>query len=415
MSFSPQQPRRPPRRPQRTPSTDYVFSPSSPAAFSPVQSGATTPSRVYSPYTPYSPSSSPRPVPPPTSHSPAPIPVASPQPRFPFVDEPPTPRSHHRHEWSDEILPVPTPRSGYREPSPARHRVHGPQTRKISSPKPVNYPPSPSVYSQGHARVSSHDASAYGTYDSMESTTKLVVHPQKMTEVPLSPDPRQSLPIPSPPPALASKSRFSTVTEVGVTEGPTASPKRSFVHKAQWTLIPTLTVTTAVVAIVMGHSLGLYGGLKLGGTIDTSSDSHPTWPSNLNLIPSWLLLAAGFLSCCTTLIVWGFSLRRRFMKPVDWLEGFRLGAGFFFIAGWAAACAVFKVLEQSSRGDSLGHWACQHQDVDIMGVHDYWRTCTEQNVGFALGIVSVVIEILLIICFFVRRSEKEDVNEKVKG
>ncbi|KAK8161094.1 hypothetical protein BKA80DRAFT_112098 [Phyllosticta citrichinensis] len=249
----------------------------------------------------------------------------------------------------------------------------------------------------------------------MESTTTLVVHPQKMQEVPLSPDPRQSPPIPSLPPALASKSRFSTVTEVGITEGPVVPKKRSWVHMAQWTLIPALTVTTAVVAIVIGHSLGLYGGLKLGGTIDTSSDAHPTWPSNLNLIPSWLLLAAGFLSCCTTLVVWGFSLRRRFMKPVGWLEGFRIGAGFFFIAGWAAACAIFKVLEHTSSGDSLGYWACQNQDVDIVGVHDYWRTCTEQNVGFSLGIVSAVIEILLIICYFLRRSAKGDVNEKVKG
>ncbi|KAK8211832.1 hypothetical protein IWZ01DRAFT_247767 [Phyllosticta capitalensis] len=461
MSFSPQQPRRPPRRPERTPSTDYVFSPSSPAAFtqSPRPGASPAYSRpVYSPA--FSPeprqsraspafSPSPRPVPSPAPYSPISSPRQTPQPRFPFIDEESTPRSQPSprprpppQEWiNPEPLPAPSPRSAYREASPARHRGNahgGPPLRQISSPKSViNCPPSPSVYSssQGHARVSSHDASVasvpygssygsnYDPYDaSMESTTTLVVHAQpheKMSDVPLSPDPRASPPVASPPPAVASKSRFSTVTEVGVSDdsSPATPPKRSWVHTAQWILIPSLTVTTAVVAIVIGHSLGLYGGLKLGGSIDTSSNAHPTWPSNLNLLPSWLLLGVGAASCLTTLVVWGFSLRRRFMKPVGWLEGFRIGAGVFFVAAWAAVCAIFKVFEQHKGDESLGYWACAHQGEDIMGVHDYWRTCTEQNVGFALGIASAAIELLLMVCFFVRRSQKGDdvVGEKMKA
>ncbi|KKY15922.1 hypothetical protein UCDDS831_g07405 [Diplodia seriata] len=158
-----------------------------------------------------------------------------------------------------------------------------------------------------------------------------------------------------------------------------------------------ILVMSAAVAILMGHSLSLYGGLKVDGTIDNTVGTHPVWPSELRLLPSWLLLAVGFTSFCCSIIVWGLSLRERFMKPVKRLAGTRVGMGIFFVGAWIAALAVYKLFEAGQGGQSLSGYACEHKSDNITGAYEIAR-----NVGFALAIASAILELALIGCFAMR-------------
>ncbi|KAF2143931.1 uncharacterized protein K452DRAFT_285973 [Aplosporella prunicola CBS 121167] len=184
-----------------------------------------------------------------------------------------------------------------------------------------------------------------------------------------------------------------------------AEPKTHLATPIHWTLVLKWVIgglnliLSASAAIVVGHSLSLYGGEKLARTIDVQNSNRPTWPSGLNLIPSWLLLAVAFVSTCCSVMTTGLALRRRFIKPVTWLEGFRLGVGIFFIGAWIASLIVFKLFETADSGDSLGRWACDNASDKVRGKKDYNRVCTEQDAGFALAVVNVVLEALLIACF----------------
>ncbi|KAL1642614.1 hypothetical protein SLS58_005384 [Diplodia intermedia] len=163
-----------------------------------------------------------------------------------------------------------------------------------------------------------------------------------------------------------------------------------------------ILVMSGAVAILMGHSLSLYGGLKVDGTIDNTVGTHPVWPSELRLLPSWLLLAVGFTSFCCSIIVWGLSLRERFMKPVKRLAGTRVGMGVFFVGAWVASLAVYKLFEAGSGGESLSGYACAHKSDNVIGAYEIARVCTEQNVDFALAIASAILELALIGCFAMR-------------
>ncbi|GME62327.1 ph domain-like protein [Neofusicoccum parvum] len=159
---------------------------------------------------------------------------------------------------------------------------------------------------------------------------------------------------------------------------------------------------SGAVAILMGHSLSLYGGLKVAGTIDYSVATHPVWPSDLSLLPTWLLLAVGFCSFCCSIVVWGLSLRERFMKPVKRLAGVRIGMGIFFVGAWIGALVVYKLFETGDDGDSLGKYSCDHKSDDVVGGFEIARVCTEQSVGFGLAITSAILEIALIAAFAMR-------------
>ncbi|EKG09692.1 hypothetical protein MPH_13214 [Macrophomina phaseolina MS6] len=189
----------------------------------------------------------------------------------------------------------------------------------------------------------------------------------------------------------------------------------------------------------MGHSLSLYGGLKVGGTVDNTVSTHAVWPSDVNLLPTWLLLGCGFASFCSSIVVWGLSLRQTFMKPVKRLAGTRVAMGIVFVGAWIASLVVYKLFETGDGGDSLGKYACDHQGEKVVGQFEVARVCTEQvssrmrclsgewlltytqTTGFGLAILSAILEIALIACFALRSltGEKDGtldyLNEKSSG
>lgn len=213
-----------------------------------------------------------------------------------------------------------------------------------------------------------------------------------------------------------------------------ASDMGTWPRLAQWTLLPLILVMSGAVTILLGHSLSLYGGLKIAGTIDYSVSTHPVWPSDLSLLPTWMLLAVGFTSFCCSIIMWGYSLRVRFMKPVSWVPNFRFCAGVFFVAAWIGSLVVYKLFEARGEG-SLESYACKHKADNIVGVEEIARVCTEQvsffytlflwglllidelqSTGFGLAITTAILEIGLIVCFVMRRKNEADtLSEKQLG
>lgn len=226
---------------------------------------------------------------------------------------------------------------------------------------------------------------------------------------PAAPNPNRPPTLPPPPanlPPPTTRSRFSDVSEANAAAVSrfASLEKNSWPRVVQWTLLPLILVISGAVAILMGHSLSLYGGLKIGGTVDNTVDTHAVWPGNINLLATWLLLGCGFASFCSSIIVWGLSLRQRFMKPVKRLTGTRLGMGIVFVGAWIASLVVYKLFETGAGGDSLGKYACDHKGDNVLGAFEIARVCTEQTVGFALAIVSAALEIALIACFAMRAT-----------
>ncbi|OJD40301.1 ph domain-like protein [Diplodia corticola] len=420
MSYS--QPYRPrPQRPDRTPSTDNAipFPPGAPTAapYSPQQ----YPPQPYSPQ-PYSPQPYSQPY--------------SPQPRIPFSPESPRPGSSASHRPRPGPGPyqypsrtgTASPQQAYRPPtassyrsntygSPAPASPHRPdyQRSAATSPRLDNRPGTASSSRSPHPSFgpqqpfSSPGFANDGTPSPLsQATTQVDLHDVALgppQEAPKQLDRPPTLP-PAPPgvPAPTTHSRFSDASAANALAASRfRSPDQySWPRMAQWTLLPLILMISGAVAILMGHSLSLYGGLKVDGTIDNTVSTHPVWPSDLSLLPSWLLLAVGFTSFCCSIIVWGLSLRERFMKPVKRLAGVRVGMGIFFVGAWIAALAVYKLFETGAGGDSLSAYACEHASDNVTGASEIARVCTEQNAGFALAIASAILELALIGCFAIR-------------
>ncbi|KAK0640464.1 hypothetical protein DIS24_g9326 [Lasiodiplodia hormozganensis] len=422
MSYSqPYQPR--PQRPDRTPSTNNVipYPPGAPAVqqprfpFSSPESprpGSSVSQRSYS-----------RPGPAPHQYPPR-SGTASPQQPF----RPGTASSSRSHTYASPASPHP-PRPDYqRSVTSPRSSDYRSSDYRSSDYRTSDYRPVPSS-SPAPRSPQPPFSPGYGYQDGTRSPLSQATTQVELHDVSLAPGPGPSAPtpttnhqpdrpptIPPPPagvPAPTTHSRFSDASQANAAAarnfktdsrgglGP-APDANSWPRLAQWTVLPLIVIISAAEAIVMGHSLSLYGGLKVGGTVDNTVSTHPVWPSDLSLLPTWLLLAVGFTSFCASIVVWGLSLRARLMKPVKRLAGWRVGLGIFFVGAWIAALAVYKLFEAGAGGQSLSGWACEHQGDGVTGKEEIAAVCTEQNAGFALSIVSAILELALIGCFAVR-------------
>ncbi|KAH7050054.1 hypothetical protein B0J12DRAFT_86671 [Macrophomina phaseolina] len=430
------QPYRPrPRRPERTPSTNDVipFPPSAPAAAGafPVGTFQSQPLQ---------------------------------QPRIPFASESPRPGSSGSQRSQPRGIPGPGP---YQYPSrpgtSSSQRQDDPRPRTASSSRsnfgpgvasprradPYSGTPSPSrpeyrpgtgpssrgtpPLGPGHARVTSPDAALSPLHQATAQSDLREVPLSDAHAAPSAPTPIRPPTLPPPPANLAApttRSRFSDISDAGGVATNNSISNRlpsSLTNKsgwprlAQWTLLPLILCISGAVAILMGHSLSLYGGLKVGGTVDNTVSTHAVWPSDVNLLPTWLLLGCGFASFCSSIVVWGLSLRQTFMKPVKRLAGTRVAMGIVFVGAWIASLVVYKLFETGDGGDSLGKYACDHQGEKVVGQFEVARVCTEQTTGFGLAILSAILEIALIACFALRSltGDKDGtldyLNEKSSG
>ncbi|KAF2083478.1 hypothetical protein K490DRAFT_60447 [Saccharata proteae CBS 121410] len=239
----------------------------------------------------------------------------------------------------------------------------------------------------------------------------------------------------------ATLSRFSTATEdqedesYGHAQGapvhPSAPPEllaRDLSGEAltwaallAWALRLVVLVSSIGVAVTAGSSLSSYGRSGAASIQFTSSSPLPSWP-DLNLAPTYLFMATGFVGCCCTAVVAGLAARRRFGQEVRWLDGFRIAAGVFMVVVWAGAVAVERVFGAEKGGlQSLGGWACQNEDTGVEGAGFYSHVCEEQTAAFALANVSLGVEFLLLMCLAVdlvllgQRRKDRHVNEKRAG
>jgi hypothetical protein len=134
-------------------------------------------------------------------------------------------------------------------------------------------------------------------------------------------------------------------------------------------------VLSGAVVVFLVHTLEIFRGNTY---LDLRKGELPmTWPAHTNLIPTLILFAVAAAHFLVSVAILGLSFTRSFRRPLRSRDLYRVVAGSFGVALWAAALAAFTLLDRASKA-SLGRYACHNKNVMSNGRFQYRTICEEQ-------------------------------------
>ncbi|KAL8973973.1 MAG: hypothetical protein Q9197_001786 [Variospora fuerteventurae] len=138
---------------------------------------------------------------------------------------------------------------------------------------------------------------------------------------------------------------------------------------------------------ILAHSLHNYSGTKdirFGGTTIS-------WPTNLNLYPTYLFLATSATSVAPSLLAAFLNVRRRKFHSCSTMEKALAFVSGVLVLIWIAADVTQGVSERSPKADILS-WACRRRDSPTNVLVSYASVCDEQQAVKYLAVVITIAE-----------------------
>ncbi|KAL8652784.1 MAG: hypothetical protein Q9210_002481 [Variospora velana] len=138
---------------------------------------------------------------------------------------------------------------------------------------------------------------------------------------------------------------------------------------------------------VLAHSLHNYSGTRdihFGGTTIS-------WPTNLNLHPTYLFLAASATSVAPSILAAFLNVRRRKIQSCSTMEKALALVSGVLVLIWIAADLTQGVSERTPKADILS-WACRRRDSPTNVLVSYASVCDEQQAVKFLAVLITVAE-----------------------
>ncbi|KAF1362772.1 hypothetical protein EJ07DRAFT_89385, partial [Lizonia empirigonia] len=184
-------------------------------------------------------------------------------------------------------------------------------------------------------------------------------------------------------------------------------PRAHWLSRVRSCLRLLVIVLSGAVVFMLMHTLGIYRGNRY---LELRKGEIPmVWPAHTNLAPTMMLLAVAAANFLASVAILSLSFKRSFRRPIRSRDLYRILAGSLGVVLWAAALAVFHLLDHASKA-SLRRYSCTNQGLVTNGRFQYRVVCKEQNVAFytAMGAASAELLTLLTLAASAIRSIRDE-------
>lgn len=152
-------------------------------------------------------------------------------------------------------------------------------------------------------------------------------------------------------------------------------PRAHWLSRVRSCLRLLIIVLSGAVVFMLMHTLGIYRGNRY---LELRKGEIPmVWPAHTNLAPTIVLTAIAGLNFLASVAILALSFKRSFHRPLRSRDLYRVIAGSVGVVLWAAALAVFHLLDNASKA-SLGRYSCTNQAQMTNGRYQYRAVCEEQ-------------------------------------
>lgn len=152
-------------------------------------------------------------------------------------------------------------------------------------------------------------------------------------------------------------------------------PRAHWLSRVRSCLRLLIIVLSGAVVFMLMHTLGIYRGNRY---LELRKGEIPmVWPAHTNLAPTIILLAVAAANFLASVAILSLSFKRSFRRPIRSRDLYRILAGSLGVVLWAAALAVFHLLDHASKA-SLRRYSCTNQGRVTNGRFQYRAVCEEQ-------------------------------------